>query len=642
MRRPQSRSRGRFGLLSLALVVFIIECVLHMSLQGPSSTGPTAGPLLSTTSETESKHATPPFEDEGRDTHAEHPTAKKSDLIAAVKRWTSRRTPDSRSAHAQVPKHEATRRVSTDDVVERRAKEEAPKHEDAHNTNNGTPLVARRHPRFPKGAPVPRVYRTDPSRFNDRQRKVIASMRHAWASYVEFAWGHDEVRPLSENKYSDFSPETTADTGIALTAIEALDTLWLMGLEDEFKMVVDYLASPKHTFAKNMFVSLFEVTIRALGGLLSAYELSGHPVLLDKANDLGSRLFRAFLSRDQSERLPPATVNLLTGETVVESWLGDKQSLSEVTTLQLEFRKLSYFTGDMRYDERVQLVMRTILPHVDSSPTHLLTMFVDRRTGAPSDDKVTLGARGDSFYEYLVKQWVLTKKSEEFYRGYYVKVRDAVLDLLTVRVDDTHSFVAEGTRRSPINLEYKMDHLVCFVVGMLLLGSEGNPRDIAAAEAIGRTCHQMYSLGATHLGPEIVRFNEKKEMYISPGAQHNIMRPEAIEAMFYLARYRPTNPDWREWGWAMYEAMENVLRAEHGYTGIRDVRQTGPPYSRTEKLESFFLAETLKYSFLVAADPVAAGEEPILPLDQWVFNTEAHPFRLIPAPPWNFDATNPA
>lgn len=101
--------------------------------------------------------------------------------------------------------------------------------------------------------------------------------------------------------------------------------------------------------------------------------------------------------------------------------------------------------------------------------------------------------------------------------------------------------------------------------------------------------------------------------------KYYILRPEVIESYFYLWRLTK-DPKYREWGWEVVQALERHCRVEGGYTGIKNVYQTDS--AKDDVQQSFFLAETLKYLFLLFSD------DSLLPLDQWVLNTEAHPLPI--------------
>jgi len=107
-----------------------------------------------------------------------------------------------------------------------------------------------------------------------RQLEVINAMRHAWKGYKQYAWGHDELRPIRKSYAEWFM--------LGLTIVDSLDTLWLMNMKEEYKEARDWVEH-ELTFDKHVTVNLFETTIRVLGGLLSIFHLSADPMYLKKA-----------------------------------------------------------------------------------------------------------------------------------------------------------------------------------------------------------------------------------------------------------------------------------------------------------------------------------------------------------------------
>ena len=137
---------------------------------------------------------------------------------------------------------------------------------------------------------------------------------------------------------------------------------------------------------------------------------------------------------------------------------------------------------------------------------------------------------------------------------------------------------------------------------------------------VTRTCHESYSRTATHLGPESFRFDNGNEaVAVMQREKGYLLRPETIESYFVLWRLTK-DPKYRQWGWEVVLALEKYCRVAGGFTGVRDVYSYNP--SKDDVQQSYFLAETLKYLYLLFS------EDSLLPLDHWVFNTEAHPFRI--------------
>lgn len=181
---------------------------------------------------------------------------------------------------------------------------------------------------------------------------------------------------------------------------------------------------------------------------------------------------------------------------------------------------------------------------------------------------------------------------------------------------------------SGATLVHKMDHLACFASAMYAVGAQDagkyDGEYMALADALGETCYKMYSNTVTGLSPEYVQFTPGRDMVTPRQAPYNIGRPEAAEAWFYMWYYT-RDPKWREMGWKVFEAFEKYAATGSGWTAIKHVDEPHRP--RDDKMESFVLAETVKYLYLLF-DP----DYPV-PLEKYVFNTEAHPFgRFDPMP----------
>src|SRR6267143_1916443 len=134
--------------------------------------------------------------------------------------------------------------------------------------------------------------------------QVRSEFLHAWNGYKKYAWGHDDLKPLSKT-YHDWYSEP-----LLMTPVDALDTMILMGLKDEAKSTREYIATHL-SFDKDISVQSFEIKIRLLGGLLSSYEMTGDKRLLNLAEDLGNRLLPVF---DSPTGMPYRFVNLKTGK----------------------------------------------------------------------------------------------------------------------------------------------------------------------------------------------------------------------------------------------------------------------------------------------------------------------------------------
>ncbi|PWA18363.1 hypothetical protein CCH79_00009985 [Gambusia affinis] len=449
----------------------------------------------------------------------------------------------------------------------------------------------------------------------ERMEAVRESFRHAWKGYKEYAWGHDELRPVSRS-YSEWF-------GLGLTLIDALDTMWILELKQEFEEAREWVAS-ELTFNKNVDVNLFETTIRILGGLLSTYHLTGDNLFLDKAKDVGSRLMPAF---NTQSKIPYSDVNIGKGTAHPPRWTSDS-TVAEVTSIQLEFRELSRLTQDPQYQAAVAEVMNQV-HKLEGKLDGLVPMFINTNSGQFTHQGIyTLGARADSYYEYLLKQWIQGgKKENQFLEDYLQAIEGVKKNLLQKSSPNGLVFVGELSHGQ---FSPKMDHLVCFLPGTLALGAHnGLPADhMDLAKELMHTCYQMYVQMETGLSPEIVHFNmhqgSVRDIEVKPADRHNLLRPETVESLFYLYRFTKDRK-YQDWGWKILQNFNKYTKVSSGgYTSINNVCDPDYPSPR-DKMESFFLGETLKYFYLLFSE-----DADLISLDKYVFNTEAHPLPIWP------------
>lgn len=123
----------------------------------------------------------------------------------------------------------------------------------------------------------------------ERQSAVKEAFLHAWTGYKTHAWLKDEVLPISGGYVNSFS-------GWAATLVDALDTLLIMGLDEEFQLALDAIEQIDFTTTTDKSINVFETTIRYMGGFLAAYDLSGgkYPIILKKAKQVGDFVYGAF------------------------------------------------------------------------------------------------------------------------------------------------------------------------------------------------------------------------------------------------------------------------------------------------------------------------------------------------------------
>ncbi|KAF1950426.1 mannosyl-oligosaccharide 1,2-alpha-mannosidase [Byssothecium circinans] len=495
-----------------------------------------------------------------------------------------------------------------------------------------------------------------------RRESVRDAFLLSWKGYEEHGWGYDEYHPVSRTGRYMAEPN-----GLGWIIVDALDTLMIMNLTKELKHAREWVSTTLN-YDKDQDVNTFETTIRMLGGLLSAHYLQDtlpglkpenaneEDLFLEKAVDLADRLSGAY---ESPSGIPWASVILKTGEGKSSHADGGASSTAEAATLQLEMKYLAFLTGESHYWEKAEKVMQVI--DDNGVKDGLVPIFIYADKGTFRGDEIRLGSRGDSYYEYLIKQYFQTDKQEPVYLDMWEEsLKGVKKHLLTYSKGYQFTVLAERPNGLGGRLHPKVDHLVCFMPGTIALAVTGGltvssarklpswtkqkEEDLILARELTKTCMGMYRSTTTGLAPEIAHFELddppkmytdkilhsqsemedtegaewKKDFIVKPADAHNLQRPETVESLFYL--WRITGDEmYRHWGWEMFEAFVkwSMVESGGGFSSVADV-MVKPPVLR-DNMESFWLAETLKYFYLLFSPT------DLLPLDQIVLNTEAHP-----------------
>jgi hypothetical protein len=228
--------------------------------------------------------------------------------------------------------------------------------------------------------------------------------------------------------------------------------------------------------------------------------------------------------------------------------------LAEFGTLQLEWNKLAQLTGEKAYSDRMDKIDNAMLSVDTSQWDGLYPSAYHPDQGRFTSNHITFGARGDSFYEYLMKSWLITGKKNGKLREAYLKAMNGMQKRLIFRTTPGNlTWIAEEDGR----IISKMDHLACFVPGMLAL--DDIPEHLDLAREILHTCIESYERSPTGLAPEIIGFDDSqvKSHHLEDffyQAPHNLLRPETAESLMVL--YRVTRDEsYREAGWKMFQAL---------------------------------------------------------------------------------------
>jgi predicted alpha-1,2-mannosidase len=411
---------------------------------------------------------------------------------------------------------------------------------------------------------------------------VRSEFLYAWNSYVRYAWGHDQLRPVSQS-FRDWH-----DVPLYMTPLDAFDTMLLMGLTDEAVMakslVVDSLS-----FDHDITVQVFEITIRMLGGLLSAFQMDGDARFLALATDLGDRLLPAF---DSPTGMPYVRINLRSGAT---EW--NVNNPAEIGTLMLEFGTLSKLTGNPAYYDTAKRAVTEVYRR--RSSIGLVGTTIDVETGEWQNPSSHVSGMIDSYYEYLLKAWLLFEDPD--FKTMWDTSSAAVNAYLADEQPDGlwygHADMHTGERTAT-----QFGALDAFLSAVLALGG-----DLDRAERLMTSVYRMW----TGFGIEPEQLDYVTMEVVAPPYH---LRPEAIESAYYLWK-RTGDARYLEMGRTMFDAIVRHCRTEGGYAALESVLTM----EQADAMESFFLAETLKYAYLLFAP------DSVLPFGSAIFNTEAHP-----------------
>jgi mannosidase alpha-like ER degradation enhancer 2 len=427
---------------------------------------------------------------------------------------------------------------------------------------------------------------------------VRAEFLHAWRGYKKYAWGHDDLKPLSKG-YHDWYAQP-----LLMTPVDALDTMILMGLKDEATSTRKYITQ-NLSFDKDIYVQNFEITIRLLGGLLSSYQLTGDKRLLSLAEDLGNRLLPVF---DSPTGLPYRFVNLKTGKV-----RDAKTNPAEAGTLLLEFGTLSKLTRRPVFYDKAKRALVEI--HKRRSPIGLVGTWINVETGEWTDTDSHISGAIDSYYEYLLKCWLLF--DDQDCKRMWLDSIAAINKYLADEVD-------RQARRSELELWYGHADMntglrTSTVYGALdaffpaVLALSGDLDRAVRLQASSRKMWRQY-------GIEPEEINYQTWEVVSPGYP---LRPEIVESTYYLHHYalvagrRTEAASYLQQGQLMFQDFVKHCRTEEGYAALKSVLTK----EQSDSMQSFLFAETFKYFYLLFAPPRT------LNFDSVVFNTEAHPIR---------------
>lgn len=439
-------------------------------------------------------------------------------------------------------------------------------------------------------------------------------------NYMNLAFPLDELNPiLCNGRGPDYDNPSNININdvlgnYSLTLIDSLDTLLIMGNISEFKKAVK-LVIENVSFEQDSTIQVFEASIRLLGGLLSAHlliidkykylgdlQLDDYDnELLDMAHDLAARLLPAF--DNTKTGIPHPRVHLINGvplEGITET------CTAGAGTLLVEFGILSRLIKDPVYENYARRAVKSLWD-LKNKDTGLLGNTLDIQTGKWTGQLSGIGAGMDSYYEYLLKSFILFDEPEdlETFQHSYETIK-AYLRKGRLKCNDgdgEHPIYVNVDMKSGVTSTTWIDALQASFAGLQVLYGD-------VEEAI--CSHALYYAVWKKWDAIPERFNwQRKE----PDVSFYPLRPEFAESTYLL--YQATkNPFYLRVGQSILESLNLYARAPCGYATLHSVIDK----SQEDRMESFFLSETCKYLYLLfdIHHPINVNAE------RYLFTTEGH------------------
>lgn len=414
--------------------------------------------------------------------------------------------------------------------------------------------------------------------------QIKEEFRISWQAYKTYAWRHDGLKPVSRS-WTDWYEKS-----LHISPIDAYSTMKVMGLDKEAGEVLKYVVDSVN-FDADIFVKTFEVNIRILGGLLSMYQFTMDKNVLAKAEDFGRRMLPAF---ESPTGIPYYSVNLKTGEVK-----GDVVNVAEGGSCLFEMGILSHFSGNPIYYEKAKRASRSIYEH--RSAIGLIGQDINITTGEWLDKNSHIGCCIDSYYEYLYKSWLLMGDPE------LKEIWDNSIKAINKYLPDRHKsllwYAQVDMNTGEITNRIVTLYDAYFPAVLALSG------DIRTAEDLQKSWDWLWDKNG--LEPSVYDYG--LDSITGPSYDLN---PEIIESAYYLYHFTGSEK-YRQMNEKYWNDLLKYCKNDIAFTSIENVITK----ERKDYMPTFFFAETLKYLYLSFAPEGNAF------LNEYVFSTEAHPFR---------------
>ena len=398
---------------------------------------------------------------------------------------------------------------------------------------------------------------------------VRAEYLRAWDAYKRLAWGHDELKPVS-GSYQEFFVKGHP---VGLTIVEALDTLYVMALDDELDLCVRWIEGSLNLDIDAPF-QVFETIIRMLGGLLAGHLATKNEVLLTKAKELADRLLPAFTKSPTG--MPYRFVNLHSGAVSKPA-----NFVAEIGTNLSEFGMLSKLTGDDRYYQIAKRAAQAVFER--RSTLDLIATTIDIESGRWLS-AVSVGPQPpvDSYYEYLLDGYHLFDDPDLLT---WFKTLTAALQRRQWNAQGGHFWYQQVEFQTGTLVNNRESELAAFWAGNLAeagMTKEADQFLDSFKSVLDRYC----------LFPEQWDYTDMS--ILDPAYQ---LRPEYADSCLALFVASGGSQLYRQRAYQLYESMKANCRVENGYTIVNDI--TTRPMTLGDLTPGYWFSENMKYFYLL-------------------------------------------
>lgn len=420
--------------------------------------------------------------------------------------------------------------------------------------------------------------------------EIKSETLRAWNAYKKYAWGYDVLLPLSKTGYNWY------DESLGISPFDAYSTLAVMGLDQEAKEIEAYALTKE--WDQDIYVQVFEVNIRILGGLLAIYDDTKNPEILSKAIDFGERLLPAFNS---PTGIPYHSVNLKTGQTAGNhgEGKGNVVNTAQAATYLFEFGVLSYYAKDPKFYQAAKKATKAIYNR--RSKIGLPGDFINVETGEWTNNWSYLQAGMDSYYEYMFKSNLLFPDPE-------------IKEIWEYSLDKINQYYSEdyNGRRFYACVDMHTGEVVKRSISLydaFFPAVQALHGDLLNAEKNMETWDWVWDKYG--LLPTRYLYETDSVEYAN-----SELNPEIIESAYYLHQITG-DQKYLKMIFKYWNDINKCCRNEIAFNAVEDVRTM----EAKDYLATYFFAETLKYFYVAVADKSEFN------FDDYIFNTEAHPFK---------------